>query len=233
MEGTHAMDITGPRIQSAHPPHTGGKGRPPRFKHGDVVGCFQVFGIVGYGRNGMNPIWLAKCVHCGSTVRVYGSHLYRRQSKCRRCPRARAHPLFEVWNGMLDRCMNTATPAYKNYGGRGITVCDRWRKSFWDFVSDMGERPSSSHSLDRKDNNGNYTPENCRWATQREQMGNTRRNRFVEINGVRMIVSDWARLCGITPQRMAQRFNSFDPVTAISRYPEAKVLAGLTGGTAT
>ncbi len=77
---------------------------------------------------------------------------------------------------MKDRCYNSKAVSYKHYGGRGITVCNRWRQSFANFLADMGLRPSSKHSLDRIDNDGNYEPSNCRWATRIQQNRNKRFN---------------------------------------------------------
>lgn len=78
---------------------------------------------------------------------------------------------------MKARCHRPSDPRFSYYGGRGISVCDRWREDFAAFFADMGPRPSSKHSIDRINNDGNYEPGNCRWATQKEQMNNTRRNK--------------------------------------------------------
>lgn len=86
------------------------------------------------------------------------------------------HPLHKTYKSLKNRCFNPNEPAYKDYGGRGITVCDRWLgvNGFWHFVEDMGDKPSPSHSVDRIDNGSDYSPENCRWADKHTQAINTR-----------------------------------------------------------
>jgi hypothetical protein len=81
---------------------------------------------------------------------------------------------YNTWRAMIDRCENPRHISYPLYGGRGITVCQRWRSSFKDFLSDMGEKPSKLHSIERERNDGNYEPGNCRWATAKEQFANKR-----------------------------------------------------------
>jgi len=100
---------------------------------------------------------------------------------------------YRTWKEMRARCENTNGPAYRLYGGRGITVCERWRKSFEAFLADMGPRPSRKHSLDRKNVNGNYEPANCRWATSRQQNQNRRDNVLVTYKGETKVLRQWAR----------------------------------------
>lgn len=96
----------------------------------------------------------------------------------------RDNPLYRTWMNMRDRCRNQNNPRYKYYGGRGISVCARW-DSFDAFASDMGKRPDGM-SLDRINNDGNYEPGNCRWATRKEQANNKRHGGFVADNYVRI-----------------------------------------------
>jgi hypothetical protein len=105
-------------------------------------------------------------------------------------------PEYKAWAAMKARCLNPSDAAYAAYGGRGITVCDRWLDSSA-FLEDMGKRPSPKHSLDRINNNGNYEPGNCRWATARQQIRNTRRNVNVEFNGKTQCLMDWSIETGI------------------------------------
>jgi hypothetical protein len=84
-------------------------------------------------------------------------------------------PEYAVWTGIKMRCFNPNATGYKYYGGRGITMCERWRRSYSAFRADVGPRPSRAHSIDRIDNDGNYEPGNVRWATYRQQARNKRR----------------------------------------------------------
>jgi hypothetical protein len=105
---------------------------------------------------------------------------------------------------MLGRCFYPACDRYKNYGGRGITVCPEWL-SFENFYRDMGDRPSPKHSLDRIDVNGHYCKENCRWATPKEQQNNRSNNRVVEFNGEVRTLAGWAEYIGINYHTLCSR----------------------------
>lgn len=107
-------------------------------------------------------------------------------------------PEYWVYRKMLARCYNKKQHGYNRYGGRGIKVCDRWLSSVTYFIEDMGKRPSSKHELDRIDNNGNYEPSNCRWATKIQQMNNTSYNKHLTYNGERLTLAEWARKLNVS-----------------------------------
>ena len=102
---------------------------------------------------------------------------------------------YWVWNMIVQRCKNPNVKNWNDYGGRGITVCERWLK-FDNFYDDMGPRPSSKHSIERIDNNGPYDPGNCTWALRSDQAKNKRNNRLIEANGERLHLAEWARRLG-------------------------------------
>lgn len=113
---------------------------------------------------------------------------------------------FWSWASMLERCLSRDSRAWRHYGGRGITVCDRWLLVS-NFLADMGSRPEGM-TLDRIDNNGNYEPGNCRWASPATQARNTRRNRFVELSGQRMTHSEAARALGVSEATIMRRVDA-------------------------
>lgn len=124
-------------------------------------------------------------------------------------------PEYRAWRAMKTRCYSKNNKDYKNWGGRGIKVCDRWLNSFEFFLEDMGERPTKSHSLDRYPNiNGDYEPSNCRWATTKQQSRGTRKNKWYEYNGVKMILADWAAYFNVNSSTLHEHLSKkpFDEV---------------------
>jgi hypothetical protein len=109
-----------------------------------------------------------------------------------------ATPEYRSWCALVKRCTSPQDPNYPSYGGRGITVCERWQNSFENFLADMGRKPSQQHSIDRIDNDGNYEPGNCRWATRSEQSRNRRDRILVTFNGRTMFLCDWSAKTGIS-----------------------------------
>lgn len=114
-------------------------------------------------------------------------------------------PTYRSWATMLTRCYNPSVSSYCDYGGRGVEVCERWR-TFANFFADMGVRPKGM-SLDRKNNDGNYEPDNCRWATRAEQNNNSRHNLLVTVSGATHTVKQWARLKAIPYPTLLYRVN--------------------------
>lgn len=121
------------------------------------------------------------------------------------------HPLYWMWLKMRHRCSIPSIMQYKDYGGHGIRVCDRWREDFWAFVADMGERPPGA-TIERIDNDGNYEPANCRWATRREQCNNKRNNRLLTFRGETLTMSEIARKYGLTVHNVYQRLRAGWPI---------------------
>lgn len=156
---------------------------------------------------------LCRC-DCGTEKRVNKYNLLNGRSVSCGCLagplRARKHGLssiseYQIWKAVKARCYNVNHKNYHEYGGRGIRVCEQWRDSFSAFYGDMGPRPSNRHSIDRIDTNGDYSPENCRWATQIEQTRNTRRNVIVTYKGETRTVSEWAEIIGMMPSTLYHR----------------------------
>ena len=171
-------------------------------------------GVHTYSNGRKVHIWDCKC-DCGNTKRADAGNLKSgnvRSCGCLFQPSviSTKHGMsrsteFYIWSGILARCYNQNSAAYHRYGGRGIQVCDEWKESFEAFYKDMGDRPSNNHSVDRIDNDGDYSPENCRWATRQEQGRNTSSNRWFTYNGKRMILADWAKEVGMPLARLHTR----------------------------
>jgi len=140
--------------------------------------------------------WWARC-KCGTENMVIIQHVISgRSTQCKACA-ARIDgrtgtPEYKIYNEMKSRCQNAKHCSYHNYGGRLIAVCQRWLDDFANFLSDMGPRPSTKHSIERIDNDGDYCPENCCWATPKEQHRNKRTNHKLEFQGRTMCISEWA-----------------------------------------
>lgn len=132
-------------------------------------------------------------------------------------------PEYRAWQTMRLRCTVPTNPAYKDYGARGITVCDRWLYSVENFVADMGLKPTPEHELDRRDNDLGYSPENCRWVTRKVNDRNRRSNRIVSHNGRAFTVAEWAERHGIRPDTLTHRIDKgWDMALALSTPVRAK-----------
>lgn len=149
--------------------------------------------------------WNCIC-DCGSKVTVVGSSLVSGNTSSCGCLHKETltenntvHgmsniPEYDIWKSIIQRCTNSNNSSYADYGGRGITVCDRWLNSFEAFYEDMGSRPSPEYSIDRRENDGNYEKNNCHWTTRVEQANNRRNNVFYEYRGNKYTIPQLAKL---------------------------------------
>ena len=199
--------------------------------------------VIGQADDQISPdgrhrkMWLCQC-DCGNKKTVNGDNLRdRRTISCGCFQKKRAHDantvhgdtdsrLYNVWSAIKRRCYNSKVPEYKNYGGRGISMCKDWKddySSFRDWAYQAGydkAAPRGVCTIDRIDNDGDYSPNNCRWVTQKMQMNNVRYNRHVEYQGESYTISQLAELVGIPYERLYQRigvygFNVEDAINKI------------------
>lgn len=192
---------------------------PTRTKNitGRTFGRISVISFAGMRRSSAcnKSYWNCVC-SCGNALMTGGWSLINGRTQSCGCLRRENHlaaitthgfgtshtviPEYLVWTQMLQRCFNSKCEEYHNYGGRGITVCERWRgkSGFVTFLSDIGRRPSTDHSIDRFPNNdGNYEPGNVRWATRKEQHSNRRITLWVDYKGERKTLMEWSNILGI------------------------------------
>ena len=177
-------------------------------------------------------IWKCKC-DCGNTTYATTGLLTSGKTKSCGCykqdefkQRVTTHGMtntrvYGIWQQMKDRCLNSKNPHFYCYGGRGITVCERWKNSFENFLSDMGN-PNNDLSIDRIDPDGNYEPSNCRWATVYQQAHNKRNTIRVTIDGVTDTIDKWEELSPVRGhtirKRLRQGYNARDAVFAVKFY---------------
>lgn len=164
--------------------------------------------------------WECVC-DCGNKLSVIGSHLRNGNTRSCGCLQTdtvsllkKTHGLSHTrehnsWLGMKQRCEYKNHYGYKYYGGRGISVCKRWRDSFQNFIDDMGKIPGEGYSLDRIDSNRDYSKENCRWATASEQSNNKRNNHVITFNGKTQTMKQWSRQVGINYDTIRNRLNTY------------------------
>ncbi len=165
--------------------------------------------------------WVCIC-DCGNETVTYTGSLNSGNTKSCGCQRAIAarstgkskitHGMtgsseYKAWQSMRERCYRESSENYPHYGGRGISVCDEWRNSFENFLRDMGSKPSPDLSLERKDTNGNYTPNNCHWASIQTQNNNKRSNRFYLWEGEMLTLVEISRRTGIPYETLSSRIN--------------------------
>ncbi len=199
------------------------RGRPIIDLTGHVFGMWTVIGLAEV-KKGHGAFWLCRC-QCGRERAVIGKSLRIGDSSgCKSC-RAISHgshssPEYCSWAHMIQRCRNPRNTQYRDYGGRGIRVRDRWL-AFENFLEDMGTKPSPEHTIERIDNSLGYFKDNCTWSTRAEQPRNTRRTRLITYGGRTMCVADWASEIGISPDTLSYRLKRWPFVEAMTTPPGA------------
>lgn len=176
---------------------------------GNRYGRLTAVSHIGKKHKGRDHYWGCRC-DCGGYTEVSGCNL--RSGVVASCGcvfqegptathgEARSGKVtreYRIWLSMITRCTNPKRNNYHLYGGRGITVCERWRNSYEAFIADMGRAPSEKHTLDRSDNNKGYSPDNCSWETMSRQARNRRTTRMITYQGRTMAASDWADELGV------------------------------------
>jgi len=192
----------------------------------DLTG--QRFGrlvVISMAIGGRTPNWNCIC-DCGTEKIINGISLREGRTKSCGClsreiasVTGRKHgkwkePIYKIWSGMKSRCYNKTNTNYPYYGGRGIAVCERWLE-FKNFYEDMGDRPKGK-SIDRIDNNGDYGPNNCRWATKKEQGSNMRTTRMITYLGETQCLAEWVRKLGIPKTTLWHRLRKYPPNIAFN-----------------
>lgn len=188
-----------------------------RFKDltGKRFGRLTVMAYAGTSGNGRSKRWVVRC-DCGTEKVMFAVaflYQYTISCGCYRKTKFLRHGASDTvehnaWMEIKRRCYDPRRRSYYLYGGRGISMCDEWRNSFEAFFRDMGLKPTKDHSIERRDVNGHYCPENCYWATRIEQANNTRTNHRLEYGGETHTMAEWSRLTGINVYRISERINS-------------------------
>lgn len=211
------------------------------FKDISGVRFGRLVAIKATSQKRYNYIWECLC-DCGEIVEVLGGRLASGKTTSCGClkremdkTRSKTHGhsksrTYHIWLGMRNRCYNKNVKAYPHYGGRGITICDRWRNSFPSFLEDMGEAPARL-SIDRINNDGNYEPSNCRWATDLTQARNCRKNVMITAFGKTLCVSEWAQELGVSGATISKRIRlgltPEDAITIPAQKPKTLKISGL------
>ena len=233
------IEFPGSRIQMNYPLHpasfaciVGYMKRKASPRALDLLGqrYGQLLVIARAGHVRRFAAWLCKC-DCGNEVVVRSDKL--RGGRKLTCGSYEKHSRWggkttefrkehNSWSHMILRCYSPTLKSYPNYGGRGITVCDRWRTSFTDFLADMGPRPGERYSIDRIDVNGNYEPGNCRWAPLSEQRRNSRDTVFVQYGDRRVKLADLADELGVKLETLRSRLVIGWPIEKAIEQPKTK-----------
>lgn len=183
---------------------------------GQRFGRWVVLGNAGRDKNGLTQ-WLCRC-DCGNEVVVLGINLKKGRTQSCGCLQReqmvakktthglRFTRLYRIWSHIKDRCLRETCRNYKDYGGRGITICDKWLhdfQAFYDWAMSHGYRDDLT--IDRINVDGNYCPENCRWVTMLTQAGNKQNTKYIEFNGETHTLKEWSAIVGIPRDKLYDR----------------------------
>ncbi len=192
---------------------------------GKKIGKLKV--VCEIGRVRRAAVYRCHC-DCGNFTQVCHGNLqsgHTTSCGCKRVLASTKHgsyqtPTYRIWAAMKQRCFNPHSSKYECYGGRGIKVCKRWagKNGFKNFLDDMGERPKGKE-LDRRNNDGNYEPNNCRWVSIRKNRNNTRSNVVLSLGGRRRTIAQWSRKKGINPGTLWDRLNRGWPIEKALNTP--------------
>jgi len=185
------------------------------------------------GQTNKNVKWLCIC-DCGEKKSCQAIHLRRESIKSCGCLQREQNdanrythglsktPEYNIWTNIKSRCGNPKNNSYKDYGGRGIYLCQRWL-NFEHFYNDMGSRPSKIHSIDRIDNNLGYSPDNCKWSTPIEQANNKTSSKIIKYKRISQSLADWSRDTGLNYDMLKYRINAGWPVERALNEPSKKI----------
>jgi hypothetical protein len=197
------------------------RGRKDAVRPNLVGKRFNMLTVLSRADNiGSHPAWRVKCERCGTekvireqaitSLRTKSCGCYQKQGQIEAHTKhgmARSRE-YGIWRSMRKRCQDPKHPSYEGYGGRGIRVCERWDKSFADFIADVGRAPSKHHQLHRKENNGNYEPNNWEWSTRTDNMRNRRNTRYIEVAGKKLPLITFCESIGISVKAVAYHLDN-------------------------
>lgn len=191
---------------------------PPRAKNliGEIFERLTVLEFAGRTKKRGKPLWKCECSCNNKTIKIIDSYsllngatiscgCYHKEVLNNTSHGKSRTPEYTIWIAMKNRCYNRKFSQYCDYGGRGIIVCERWINSFPNFLEDMGLRPSKEYSIDRIDNNGNYCPENCRWATREEQENNKNRSVIIKYDNIEYTPKQVEEKFGLSAQTVCRK----------------------------
>lgn len=196
------MKIKETEISNIHELQKHKKGRKVVDRTGQRNGSLVFESIASYG--GRTVLWNVRC-DCGNMITIPAIQITyhdRKDCGCSRHGMSKTNT-YRIWFGIKRRCFDKKEQSYQNYGGRGITICDRWM-DFAKFIEDMGERPSKA-DIDRINNDGNYEPGNCRWISRKENSSNKRNTIHIAFNGETKTLASWSETLGISHKTLYYR----------------------------